>query len=372
MLRNGRFLVAALLLSAPAPAAAAEACAYTGGSGTVATPGRPFDVQVTADGCWLFVSLVKAGSETRAGVAVYGLTDGKYRLRHVSPLDGGPAGMALSGDGAVLAVTANSAVYLLDVARLQAGKESPVLRKLDVGEGAGAVAAAVTRDDETLFVTLERRAQVIALDLAALRQPGSTASPLIGAIATGRAPVGMALSPDGSRLYATSQIATGAAGARRRCVTETSETAEGMLSTIDVARVRGDIRKAVIAERAAGCSPVRVAVAATGETFVTARGDNAVLRFAADGKGAQGVAIKVGDAPVGVAVRPDGAQVWVANSARFAGGDGSLTRIDVETGATASTPSGPFPRELDFLPDGKTLVASQFNGQALQFVATGP
>jgi DNA-binding beta-propeller fold protein YncE len=144
-----------------------------------------------------------------------------------------------------------------------------------------------------------------------------------------------------------------------------------MLSTIEVARVRVDVRKAVIAERAAGCSPVRVAVSATGEAFVTARGENLVIRFPADDKARRPPAIKVGDAPVGVAVRPDGAEIWVANSARFNGGDGSLTRFDSQTAETTTISSGPFPRELDYLPDGKTLVATQFNGQALQYVATG-
>jgi DNA-binding beta-propeller fold protein YncE len=371
MLRIGLLFLATVWLCGSAPAAAADACRYTGGSAVMRTPGRPFDVQPTADGCWLFVSLGKAGGDTKAGVATYALKDGKYRLAQVTPLDGGPAGMALSHDGAVLAVTANSAVYLLDVDRLKAGHASPVLRKVDVGDGAGAIAAVMTRDDTTLFVTLERRAQVIALDLAALRQTASAASPLLGAIPTGRAPVGMALSPDGARLYATSQVARPASGYRKRCVTETGQVSEGMLSTIDVSGARADIRKAVIAEQAAGCSPVRVAVSAAGEAFVTARGENAVLRFPVDAKATRAAAIKVGDAPVGVAVRPDGAEVWVANSARFKGGDGSLTRIDARSGETTSTPSGEFPRELDFLPDGKTLVATQFNGLALQFVATG-
>lgn len=373
MLRIGLLALATFWLVTAAPAAAAETCGYTGGSATLPTPGRPFDVQATADGCWLFVSVARSGSQTQAGVAVYHFANGKYQLRHVTPVEGGPAGMALSHDGAVLAVTANSVVHLLDVNRLQAGKGSPLLRKLDVGDGAGAIAAVMTRDDATLFVSLERRAQVIVLDLAAMRQPAAKGSPLLGAIPTGRAPVGLALSPDGTRLYATSQVSTASPAYRKRCATEGGTVVtEGMLSTIDVAVARTSPRRAVIADRPAGCSPVRVAVSATGEVFVTARGDNAVLRFPADGKATRPPSIKVGDAPVGVAVRPDAAEVWIANSARFDGGDGSLTRIDVKTGATTTTSSGPFPRELDFLPDGKTLVATQFNGGVLQFVATGP
>jgi hypothetical protein len=38
-----------------------------------------------------------------------------------------------------------------------------------------------------------------------------------------------------------------------------------------------------------------------------------------------------------------------------------------------SVPSGRFPRDLRFLPDGKTLVAAVFGSRAVQFVPTdGP
>jgi DNA-binding beta-propeller fold protein YncE len=73
---------------------------------------------------------------------------------------------------------------------------------------------------------------------------------------------------------------------------------------------------------------------------------------------------------VGVVVRPDGRQVWVANSDRFKGGVGSLSMVSPAGGAQRREASGKFPRDIGFLPDGKTLVVAQYDSKAIQFVPT--
>jgi len=117
---------------------------------------------------------------------------------------------------------------------------------------------------------------------------------------------------------------------------------------------------------------VRVALSADGATaWVTARGDNAVLKFATGRIADPPQATTVGPAPVGVAARPDGRQVWVSNSDRFSSaGVGSLSMIAAAGGAGRSIPSGKFPRDMRFLPDGRTLLVAQFDSLALQLVPT--
>jgi DNA-binding beta-propeller fold protein YncE len=354
------------------PAAAQEACAYTGGAATLPTPGKPFDVEASADGCWLFVTVQRSGGDTRAGIAVYRAKGGAYRLQYVTPVAGAPAGLTLSRDGALAAVAANSVVSVIDVGRMTRGEDKAVIRRLDLDEGAGAITTAISADNSLLFVALERRGQVLVVDLAAALEPEQGRPLVLGAVPVGQAPVGMAFSPDGSRLYATAQIAPGGRPSIRCRSQAGANMAEGLLNVIDVARVRADPRRALVAQHPAGCTPVRVAVQANGDAVVTARGQNAVLRFAAATLGARGarpVATAVGDAPVGVAVRADG-QVWVANSARFDGGPGSLTRI-APSGETRATPSAEFPREVIYLPGAKTIVVTQFGAAALQFVPAG-
>jgi DNA-binding beta-propeller fold protein YncE len=353
------------------PVGAQEACVYTGGSATLRTPGRPFDVEASADGCWLFVTVQRGGEGTRAGVAVYRAVDGAYRLQHVTPVGGSPADLTLSSDGTLMAVAANSLVVLLDVGRMMRGQDKAVIREVAVGEGAGAINAAISRDKTLLFVALERRGQVLALDLPALLRPADGVDPVVGAIPVGQAPVGLAFSPDGARLYATAQIAPAGAGRMARCRAQTGrDIPEGLLNVIDISRVRANPKGALVAQHRAGCTPVRVAVRTNGDAVVTARGEDAVLSCPAaglEGRDPKPVKTSVGDAPVGVAVRDDG-PVWVANSARFVGGAGSLSMI-APSGETRTIPSGEFPREVAFLPGGRTIVATQFGSNALQFVA---
>ncbi len=145
---------------------------------------------------------------------------------------------------------------------------------------------------------------------------------------------------------------------------------------IDVARAGEDPARAMTAMAEAGCGPVRVALSPDGATaWVTARSDNALLAFPTAELTSLSAkpnvtATEVGSAPVGVAARPDGRQVWVANSDRFKGGAGSLSGVFPAGGAQRHVASGKFPRDIGFLPDGKTLVVAQYDSQAIQFVPT--
>jgi DNA-binding beta-propeller fold protein YncE len=85
----------------------------------------------------------------------------------------------------------------------------------------------------------------------------------------------------------------------------------------------------------------------------------------------------IGTSPVGLAVRPDGKQVWVALSHRFGNkGLGQLAGVALEASASSvkrmSAPAAGFPREIAFLHDGRTLVATLFAAQRVEFMPTPP
>jgi len=365
----GLSTIVAGLAAAFAVAGAAQAkCSYTGGAATIAVPGKPFAAEATADGCWLFAALMEVTPGGGGGVAVLKNEGGAFRLARVVPVRGEPGGLTLTHDGRTLIVAAWTSVERLDVAKLKTPAADPTLEAIAVEAGANAVYVATSLDDRLLFISQEGLARIDVVRLA------KGESRRLGAIATGRAPVGLALSADGTRLYATSQVAPDAAGFPKRCKPPTPgpDRSLGALAVIDVARAAHDPEGSILALVAAGCSPVRVALSSDGgAAWVTARGDNALLKFATGKIADPPKAITVGPAPVGVAARPDGGQVWVSNSDRFsAAGVGSLSIIPVAGGAGRTAPSGKFPRDMRFLPDGRTLLVAQFDSLALQLVPT--
>ena len=126
--------------------------------------------------------------------------------------------------------------------------------------------------------------------------------------------VGLALSPDGQWLYATSELARGARLARN---------AQGSLAVISVRRAATDPARSVVSTVAAGCQPVRVITSADGAVaWVTARGSDALLGFSTAllrSHPARSLVARagVGEAPVGLALVDNGRQIVVADSNRF-------------------------------------------------------
>ena len=360
-----------------AGAARAAPCAYAGGPATVQVPGRPFMAEASADGCWVFVSMgAPAGGKVGAGgVAVLRNQARRFSLASVAAAKHYPGGLALSHDGRTLAVATEDSVAIYDVARLEAG--DPGAQTATLPLGAGAIYVRISRDDRLLFVTQERLAQLAVLDFAKARTTGEKAQ--IGAIQLGRAPVGLGLSRDGARLYATSESVSKTMFPVT-CDPEVGDHGqhpEGVLTVIDVGAAAKDPDRAILGVRKAGCNPVRVAVSPDDATvWVTARGDRrlegfAAKRLAGASTAAPEMSVKVGPAPIGVAVRPDGTQIWVADSNRFVHGHpGELTAVSPDGKVLRTAPTGVFPRDLSFLPDGKTLVVAQFISQAIQFVPT--
>jgi DNA-binding beta-propeller fold protein YncE len=363
----------------------------------VELPGNPFQAIPTADGCFVFVSLVgpvEPGDPRRppkpgapmGGIAVIGRADGEPSLIRVVPVEGSPWGMTLTHDGQLLIVTSDDRVAFIDPARLIAGSADAVLGYLKDAPMAGRVYANVTPDDRWLFLSDESAQTISVVNLAKARASGFDASAVVGQIPVGRAPIALTFSRDHRLLYTTSQVAPAAYGWPSVCRAPGSDTtrqraryAKGAILVIDVARATHDPTNAVVGAVAAGCNPVRMVTSPRGDVaYVSVRTDNSMLAFdtrklLTDSAHALIARVPVGSAPVGVAVLKDGAWIAVTNSNRF--GDTSatqsLTIIDAheigrgEAAVLGTVPAGVFPRELRVTEDQRTLLLTNFGSKTL-------
>lgn len=230
---------------------------------------------------------------------------------------------------------------------------------------------------------------VVALSYDAAGSPAG--GRLVGRIATGAALIaGIALSPDGSRLYVTSEVARPGARAANGKVPELAHGGcrqgdgpaqpFGLLSVIDVARAEAGDTHALVAATAAGCSPVRATVSRDGRTvWVAVRGDDRVLAFSTGrlesdpSHALLGAGDSGGKAPVGLALYAGGKRLAVANSNRFGGekAKGNLALLDADPSApklSALVPATYFPRSVSVSDDGHTLFLADYNGGQIQVV----
>lgn len=360
--------------------ARAATCNGVANSQTIKVPGHPFAVVPSADNCWLFVSL-ETGNE-RGAVGVLHNQAGQFTLVRTVDIPRNAFGESLARDGATLFVAAGADTAVLDVAMLERGDAGALLGLLRNGRGGGAIYAAVSPDDKTLFVTDEDKRRISVFDLVRARASRFREGEPIGHIKTAYAPVGLAFSPDGRWLYATNEV--GPAKKGHTCPDESHrgyEHAPGVLVIVDARKAATDPEHALAGALVAGCNPVRVAASPDGKwVWVTARGSNKLLRFQMDEWPAQAdhivsTSFDIGVSPVGIAVRPDGRQVWVALSNRFGDDEaGQLVGLEDTTqdspAKLLSAPAKGFPREVSFLPDNRTVAVTLFNANQVELIPT--
>ena len=361
-------------------------------SKTYSTSGRASTAVATADGQYVLVTVNGRGS---AGIDVFRNSDGKLEKAGYQSLGGEQAqGMVVIPHTRMLAVgLSNAGVAFLSLDEAIAGKAKPVV--LAEGEGSGSGYLAVSPDGQTLFVANEYggggNVGVIALHRD---EAGKIAPQAVAQIPTPRATPGIAISSDGTRLYAAGEIIPPPIAAKwpghgvkeleRSGCTQAQqgrEMANGALYTIDVAKaaalpvgtVGKDARAAMVSWMDAGCSPVREQESTDGKKlYVTARGDDRVLEFdsakiVSDPQNALLRALETGgEAPVGLKLFDRDTKLLVANSNRFAGWNGSAAVIDLSTGKVVQKiKTGEFPRNIGASADGKTLYLSVFSSNEL-------
>jgi DNA-binding beta-propeller fold protein YncE len=353
--------------------------------------GSPFGVAATADGRWAFVAVAGQGAGPSIDVLRLAGSGAPTLVRSI-PVAGMPLGVTITPDGKYLLAADNDGMAVLSVTRAESGAPGAVLGMLSApggtaggagggpqggaggGPQGGAIEVAASPDGRFAFVTLEDSQQAAVFNLDAALSRGFGPADYVGSIPLELAPVGITVSPDGRWLYATSEVAsrgTGTPGAPG------SASSTGTLTVIDLQRAETDPAASVVATVDAGCQPVRVTTAAGGtQVWVTARASDDLLCFAAarlvsDPKRALVAAVRVGEAPVGLAAVRGSSLVVVADSNRF-GASGATSDLDVVNvaAALAGRPAvvghiraGLFPRDMTLAPDGTLLVSNFDSGQ---------
>lgn len=351
-------------------------------------PGNPFLALPSADGCWVFVSLVRT-AETPARIALLKRASGSLSLARELEVPTNATGMELAQNGALLVVAAGPGVAFVDTAKLTSGADGALIGVWqDDVKGAGRVYANVTRNGRYLFVSDESVQAITVLDIVGVRKAGIAGVKAIGRIPTGRAPIALTFSADERYLFTTSQV-TPQANAPSDCEIPNAKPGapstrpQGAILVVDVAKAVVDPASSVVATVPAGCSPVRLVTSPKGDiAYVSARASNALLAFDTkklvdDPANARLGSVPAGIAPVGVAVVDAGTRIVVTSSNRFAGDADDqqvLTVIDaakMAEGAAAvigTVPAGAFPRELRTTRDGRTLLLTNFASQSVQMM----
>ncbi|HYB85391.1 MAG TPA: hypothetical protein VEC76_00950, partial [Streptosporangiaceae bacterium] len=317
------------------------------------------------------------------------------------PVAGQPLGETITPDGTYLLAADGNGAVVISVVRAESGAAGAVLGTLAAPGGAGqgglpasAIEVATSRDGRYAFVTLEYDQQAAVFNLAGAVSRGFGSADYVGSIPLGQAAVGLAVSPGGRWLYATSEVAAPAqhpvgvkasparsgpalsAGQAARAGIMPNEP-PGTLTLIDLRRAETDPAHSVEATVDAGCQPVRVITAADGtQVWVTARASDDVLCFAAarlvtDPSHALVAVVRVGEAPVGLTAVRDGTLIVVADSNRFSapGAHADLTVVNVadaldgRPAIVGHIPAGLFPRDMTAAPNGTVLVSNFSSGQ---------
>lgn len=361
-------------------------------------PGSPFAAITTPDGRYVFVSF----SGTTHGVLV--LRQKKRFatvLRRVATC--GPAsGLAMSKGGRYLMVAVHGGkscpsggVQFIDVRKAIAGDSRAAMGTVPTDPSA--IEVAISPDNKLVFVANEFSAgqgscqdpdSVSVIDFQKALSSGQSASSVIGAIPVDCAPVGLAISGDGRRLYVTNETALPSRPFYDAtacnipdgpgCPITTHQDAVGTVDVVDIHTARTNPAGSLMAEIPAQCSPTRV-ILTNNDTiaWVSARDSNSLLAFNAGALLDNPSASLLSTAPVGVA--PDGAQPFshrrfmaVANTNRFdncPGAGGTVSILKINRGLFSSTvgtfDAGVFPRQWTISPDGKLLYLTEFGSDTL-------
>jgi DNA-binding beta-propeller fold protein YncE len=352
--------VVTLMLALCLPAAGAPAPAF------LDVPGNPFMALPSADGSVLFVT-VQMPRKQPDRLYVFRRNGGRFDQAETIPVDGLPAGLALTPDGKTL-VVADGDRYA-EIATDSITASTSAVSYLNAGLDSALIEVVTSANGNYAFFSNESRSTI---DVVRLRPRLS----LVSSIDVERAPVGLDRSPDGRYLYATSELSSSGIGACGNGMPA------GRLSAIDVSLAETNPRRALVASARAGCDPVRVAGSPDGRVlWVAVRGANRLAAFDAaklrtTPAKALIASLEVGESPVGLLACADGEHVVVANSNRFNPNatSSTLTVVDAKaflSGATVQTltlGTGAFPREITESTANGEIYVTNYAGGTVQVI----
>jgi DNA-binding beta-propeller fold protein YncE len=355
-----------------APLAAPGCTTATGGAPVLArvasrritVGGRPFAAQETPDHRFIFVTL---------GASIAVLRDGpRPLLLGTIRVPGAQNGLAITPDGRYLLAAGGSGAVVISVARAERDAPDPVVGRLASPRGDGAVSVVTSPDGRFAFVTLQHTTDLAVFSLSRALTSGFGPSDFVGFVPLGVQPVGLAASPDGKWLYATSfQRSVG------------PMPSEGTLSVISLATAETRPARAVVSVADAGCSPARVIT--DGPTvWVTARDSDTLLAYSAarlrtDPARAIQAEVRVGLAPIGLTFADGTRRIVVADSDLHATA-GQRSTLAVVSAAAAlarrpallgTIPGGTLTRQVTLADGGKLVLATCEGSGQIELIQVG-
>lgn len=334
---------------------------------TTKVPGPPAGVLAVKDGSSVFAAVGPQASG-QLGVLVRTGADLKWDHGVALAANAEPFGVAQSASGAFVAVSDGAKVALVDVAKAKSNASGALLASVDDHSAKGtAIDVKLTPDDAFAFVALEYDRAVAVIDVAKRSYVGAV--PIAAQAITG-----VVVSPDGSRVYVVAEAAdeflqrnpkpdtdqdVGSITVIDAAVART-DPAHAVLGHAFVGRA--PVRMALTPDGATLWVTLR------GSNAIVALATEHLLSTTCTPVRAT---VAVGPAPVGLALVRGGAGLVVADSNRFAAPSANQTVTIVGTAkALAGAPSvvgqltvGAFPREV--ASDGDVVFVSNFNSQSV-------
>jgi YVTN family beta-propeller protein len=246
-----------------------------------------------------------------------------------------------------------------------------------IGVGSAPLGVAVTPDGSKVYVTNQDSTMVSVIATAT--------DTVVATITVGSHPWGVAVTPDGSKVYVANEgpntvsiIAT-ASNTVIGTPIAVGITPEGVAVTPDGSKVyvanhfSGTVSviatasNTVIGTISVGTNPGGVAVTPdSSEVYVANQGSGSISVIATASNTVIGT-ISVGTNPGGVAVTPDGSRVYVANQ-----GSGTVSVIATASNTVIGSPItvGNLPFGLAVTPDGSKVYVANANSNSLSVIAT--
>ena len=387
-------------------------------AGDYPTLGNAFEALVTSDSRYVFVTVTNVGGpnystpDSDAGKR-HGVVSGLHvfrnragRLRSISfvKLGGKGANGAtfLPGEKIIAVAAGDAGVAFVNAQDAIRGTAKPYF--LSQGDGAGVFDVVATPDGKYVFSANEYgvlQGQLGNVGVIAVQTDSGgkvVSARTLRQIPAGNKVPSLAISPDGSRLYVVREIlppekipnlagAQNSILAKRNCVQilGTPPDPNGLITIIDVKHATSSdtTQPVVIAETAAGCSPVRAVESSDASAlYVSARGDNRILVFSPGlleshpDRALLREFDSGGVAPVGIRLFSNETMLLVDNSNRFKDNAGSIAALDVSgkqmPPLRETIPSGAFPRDVSLSRDGRFLYVANYTSRSLEVISVTP
>jgi YVTN family beta-propeller protein len=290
---------------------------------TISVDGRVHDIAVSPHGEHIYVA--------RSDSVV--VINGRHHIVGRIPVSGSPKSLMTAADGAqLLVVDYDGSVLVVDTGDYTA--QAPL--------GGCACAVVVSPDGRYLYAAHNQasdgraNSMISVIDIACATTVATVPVDDVAALA---------ISPDGSRLYAIS------------CDRRTHyQYPEGWLHIIDTAS------HAAINTIAVGACPETITVSPDGDYLYITHYDTCSVSAVNLTTGGS-TALVLRDAPLAVVFAPDSGHAYVRNAR-------SLTVIDTTTNDADDIDAGDLPRGLQLSPDGKRAYISNFGDGTLSVVDT--